>query len=208
MESLAQLGLSGEANFELEFLSAWEKETERGQKDNPHYMFVDSALEEEVSRYESSSTLGGLWESGNPSHSSLLSLGRTLKGEFFYHFGVLREACQNDSESNSQGAAGPSEIGNVCWDLVEFKGPILVARDLEGGSSLYELQEGRGEGDLDWQESSLARFSQFLGFSTDGLEKDILSFLVKIRKKREKIHSKGLLEKSRFERELKMLSQL
>ena len=61
------------------------------------------------------------------------------------------------------------------------------------------------EGALDWQESSLARFNQFLGFSTDGLEKDILSFLVKIRKRREKIHNKGLLEKSRFERELKRL---
>ena len=61
------------------------------------------------------------------------------------------------------------------------------------------------EGALDWQESSLARFSQFLGFSIEGLEKDILSFLVKIRKRREKIHNKGLLEKSRFERELKRL---
>ena len=80
-----------------------------------------------------------------------------------------------------------------------------MARDLEGGSSQNELQEEKREGDLDWQESSLARFSQFLGFSTDGLEKDILSFLVKIRKKREKIHNKGLLEKSRFERELKRL---
>ena len=108
---------------------------------------------------------------------------------------MLREACQNGSELNRQVAAGPSEIGNVCWELVEFKGPISTARELEGGSSQYELQEERREGDLDWQESSLARFNQFLGFSTDGLEKDILSFLVKIRKKREKIHNKGLLEK-------------
>ena len=100
---------------------------------------------------------------------------------------------------------GTRESGNVCWELVEFKGPIATARELEGGSSQYELQEERGEGDLDWQESSLARFNQFLGFSTDGLEKDILNFLVKIRKRGEKIHSKGLLEKSRFERELKRL---
>ena len=144
MESLAQLGLSSEANFELEFLSAREKETERGQKANLHYMLADSALEEEVSRYKSFSTLGGLWESRNPSHSSLLSLGRTLEGEFFDHSGVLREACQNGSELNRQVAAGPSEIGNVCWELVEFKGPISMTRDLEGGSSQYELQEGRG----------------------------------------------------------------
>ena len=51
----------------------------------------------------------------------------------------------------------------------------------------------------------MARFSHFLGFSTEGLENDILDFLVKIRKRRERIHSKGLLEKSKFERELKRL---
>ncbi|RVW45344.1 hypothetical protein CK203_104388 [Vitis vinifera] len=205
LEALAQSGLPGEANFELEFLSSREKEIESDQKANPHYVLADSALEEEALRYEAFSTLGGLWDSGNSSHSSLLSLGRTPEGEFFDHSGVLREACQNGNESNGQGAVGPRETGNICWDLVEFKGPISMARELEGGSSQFELQEERGEGDLDWQESSLARLSQFLGFSTDGLEKDILNFLVKIRKRREKIHSKGLLEKSRFERELKRL---
>ena len=46
---------------------------------------------------------------------------------------------------------------------------------------------------------------KFLGFSTEGLEKDILEFLVKIRKRRERVHSKTLLEKSKFERELKRL---
>ncbi|RVW40622.1 hypothetical protein CK203_079170 [Vitis vinifera] len=41
--------------------------------------------------------------------------------------------------------------------------------------------------------------------NNEGLEKEILSFLIKIRKRREKIHSKELLEKSKFERELKRL---
>ena len=80
-----------------------------------------------------------------------------------------------------------------------------MARDSEGGSSQFESQEGMGERALNWEESSLAKFSQILGFSTEGLEKEIMSFLVKIRKRREKIHSKGLLEKSKFERELKRL---
>ena len=57
----------------------------------------------------------------------------------------------------------------------------------------------------DWEESSLAKFSHFLGFSTEGLEKEILSFLIKIRKRQERIHSKELMEKSKFERELKRL---
>ena len=38
-----------------------------------------------------------------------------------------------------------------------------------------------------------------------GLEKEILNFLIKIKKRREKIHCKELLEKSKFERELKRL---
>ena len=39
----------------------------------------------------------------------------------------------------------------------------------------------------------------------DSLEKEILGFLIKIRKRRERIHNKGTLEKSKFERELKRL---
>ena len=59
--------------------------------------------------------------------------------------------------------------------------------------------------EVNWEDSELARFSKFLGFSTKGLEKDILDFLVKIRKMRERVHSKVLLDKSKFERELKRL---
>ena len=51
----------------------------------------------------------------------------------------------------------------------------------------------------------MARFSKFLGFLIEGLEKNILDFLVKIRKRRERVHSKTFLEKSKFERELKRL---
>ena len=135
----------------------------------------------------------------------MFSFGQTPGGEFFYHSGVLREACQNGILLNYQDAVGPSANGNDCWELVEFDGPISVARDSEGGSSQSKSQEGMGERALNWEESSLAKFSQILGFSTEGLEKEIMSFLVKIRKRREKIHSKGLLEKSKFERELKRL---
>ena len=40
---------------------------------------------------------------------------------------------------------------------------------------------------------------------SESLEREILDFLSKIGKRRERIHSKGLLEKSKFERELKRL---
>ena len=66
-------------------------------------------------------------------------------------------------------------------------------------------QEARGWEEVNWEDSELARFSKFQGFSTKGLEKDILDFLVMIRKRRERVHSKVLLDKSKFERELKRL---
>ena len=205
LEALAQSGLLGDANIELEFLRVREMETEIAQKANTLEEVVDSALQNEVMRYEALSFSGGLWVSGNSSSSSMLSLGWTPEGEFFDHSGEFRESCQNDRASQGQEADGTRANGSDCWELVEFKGSLATAREQEGGSSQNEIQDERGEEDLDWQESSLARFSHFLGFSTDGLEKEILNFLAKIRKRREKIHSKGLLEKSRFERELKRL---
>ena len=170
-----------------------------------HHSLTNSALVEEVSRYGPLSNSRGFRDSGSLSHSILFSFGRTPEGEFFDHFGVIREACQKGNLPSFQDAAGPSAIGNECWELVEFNGPISMARYSKGGSSWPEFQEGREERALNWEESSLANFSQFLGFSTKRLEKDILSFLVKIRKRRKMIHSKGLLEKSKFERELKRL---
>ncbi|RVW24909.1 hypothetical protein CK203_079460 [Vitis vinifera] len=66
-------------------------------------------------------------------------------------------------------------------------------------------RETKAWGELSWEESDLAKFSKFLGFLIEGLEKDIVDFLIKIRKRRERVHSKTLLEKSKFERELKRL---
>ncbi|RVX00990.1 hypothetical protein CK203_022776 [Vitis vinifera] len=53
--------------------------------------------------------------------------------------------------------------------------------------------------------SDVARGKEGNNGGFEGLEKEILSFLIKIRKRREKIHSKELLEKTKFERELKRL---
>ena len=88
----------------------------------------------------------------------------------------------------------------TCWDLIEVNNGSNKERRVELCSTQSEPQEDRG-----WEESSLAMFNNFLGFSIKGLEKDILYFFIKIRKIRERIHNKGLLEKSKFERELKRL---
>ena len=83
--------------------------------------------------------------------------------------------------------------GNGCWDLVEFTKDRNLARGMEWNSKMTEPQEIRNEKEDRWEESSLAKFSHFLGFSTEGLEKEILNFLIKIRKRQERIHSKELM---------------
>ena len=91
------------------------------------------------------------------------------------------------------------------WELLEDNNGAMETSGKElclAGESVPEVRDWR---EASWEESELARFSQFLGFSIVGLEKDILDFMVKIRKRREKVHSKSLLENSKFERELKRL---
>ena len=100
---------------------------------------------------------------------------------------------------------GPTENDNGCCDLGEANRISDKVRGTEGDSGTPENQAVGKEKKEKWKESSLAKFSQFLGFPTEDMEKKILSFLIKIRKRREKIHSKELLEKSKFERELKRL---
>ena len=92
------------------------------------------------------SNSGGLRDSGSPSHSFLFSFSRTPGEEFFYYSGVLREACHNGIVLNCQDAVGPSANGNDCWELVEFNGPISVARDLEGGHLSMNSKKEGGKG--------------------------------------------------------------
>ncbi|RVW35454.1 hypothetical protein CK203_097229 [Vitis vinifera] len=100
---------------------------------------------------------------------------------------------------------GTEENENGCWDLVETNGGSAKDRGAEWSSGLNNPHAVRGEKEDRWEESDLAKFSLFLGFSTEGLEEEILDFFIKIRKRRERIHGKVLLEKSKFERELKRL---
>ena len=100
---------------------------------------------------------------------------------------------------------GPTENDNGYWELGEANRNRDKVKGIEGDSGMPENQAAGKEKKEKWKESSLTKFSQFLGFPTEDMEKKILSFLIKIRKRREKIHSKELLEKSKFERELKRL---
>lgn len=62
--------------------------------------------------------------------------------------------------------------------------------------------------DLDgcrWDDSYLARFSKFLGFSTDGFEGEILNLLLRTKRRREQNLKKGSSGTTKFDRELKKL---
>ncbi|RVW41216.1 Retrovirus-related Pol polyprotein from type-1 retrotransposable element R2 [Vitis vinifera] len=155
------------------------EESRREQRDVGLSM-TDRVLEEEAKRYASFSHPKGKRAVGTPlllfSNSD-----RAPEGESF------------------------DRPGDGSWKLGEVNKNSDVARGKEGNNGGFGSQHTENEKEDLWEEGSLAKFSQFLGFSTEGLEKEILSFLIKIRKRREKIHSKELLEKTKFERELKRL---
>ena len=100
-----------------------------------------------------------------------------------------------------------SPVGETvkCWDLMEVNKGRIEEVGKEMCSAQIVPRETKAWGELSWEESDLAKFSKFLGFLTKGLEKDIVDFLIKIRKRRERVHNKTLLEKSKFERVLKRL---
>ena len=162
---------------------------------------IDRALIEEELRYGSVLIQWGVRASGYSSSFSL-SFDWTPEGEYYDHSRVSCEVFQKDTPLSMIKSV---ENGGGCWDLVEVNIVNYNDNEWERGSKLAVPQEAREERENGWEECNLAKFSQFLGFSTEGLEKEILNFLAKMRKRREKIYSKGALEKTKFERELKRL---
>ena len=166
---------------------------------------TDCALMEEASRYGNASNPCGTLVGDFSSPPSSFS-GRTPSGEYYDRFGVVLDASQRDSPDRSMIGRKSSALETVTrWELLEDNNGAMGASGKELCLASESFPEVRGWREASWEESELARFSQFLGFSTVGLEKDILEFMVKIIKRREKVHSKSLLEKSKFERELKRL---
>ncbi|RVW67586.1 hypothetical protein CK203_063027, partial [Vitis vinifera] len=184
---------SNGSSLEGEHLVIWESEEARKTREKVIPSATDKALAEEAMRYDSGLRIERERVTGLLISSCILLIG--LRWGAFRSSGVLKESNE----------VGPGMDDKGCWDLVEFNKDPNLARGVEWNSERTELQEARSEKEDRWEESSLAKFSHFLGFSTEGLEKEILNFLIKIRKRRERIHSKELMEKSKFERELKRL---
>ncbi|RVX23652.1 Transposon TX1 uncharacterized 149 kDa protein [Vitis vinifera] len=179
------------------------EESRREQRDVGLSM-TDRVLEEEAKRYASFSHPKGKRAVGTPlllfSNSD-----RALEGESFDRPGGIEEEPRGDMSTWLTVYEGNVENVDGSWKLGEVNKNSDVARGKEGNNGGFGSHHTENEKEDLWEEGSLAKFSQFLGFSTEGLEKEILSFLIKIRKRREKIHSKELLEKTKFERELKRL---
>ncbi|RVW44757.1 hypothetical protein CK203_081811 [Vitis vinifera] len=140
---------------------------------------------------------------GESSYSSSPLFGRTPEREPCNHHGVLRVSRQRDNVVEGAATGGDLARREGCWDLVAVDCEVLEVQNPDWTPAMSGTQVQRSEKGSNWEESSLAKFSKLLGFSIEGLEREILDFLSKIRKRRERIHSKGLLEKSKFERELK-----
>ncbi|XP_034693028.1 uncharacterized protein LOC117919862 [Vitis riparia] len=199
--------------LEEENASRWElMEVFNGCKDNcgkELYSMEKSrtynALIEEASRYECAPIPSGLLTSGS-SPSPSFFFGRTPLGEYCDLSGDDRVTHLREIPLRMLLTPGPLEEDNASrWELMEvFNG----CKD-NCGKELCLVhsmpRERKGWEEESWEESELAKFRKFLEFSIEGLEKEILDFLVKIRKRKERVHNKNLLEKSKFERELKRL---
>ena len=189
---------------ETEPFVAWESGDLRKQQTFASYSVTDRALEEEALRYGSGFCSWGERVLG-ASHLNPFHFDWAPKGEFYDRSGDIEEEIRVDKTMWLIVSEGYKEKVSGCRDSGEIKRSCDKVRGMEGAFGTPEIQAVRNEPEEKWGESSLAKFSHFLGFPTEGLEKEILSFLIKIRKRREKIHSKELLEKSKFERELKRL---
>ena len=163
---------------------------------------TDCALLEEDARYDNALSSSGMVALDPPS-PFFSPFGWTPLRESFDRSGALVDSTKGDRLCNGIGST--EQVEGKCWDLVEISNDSMEDNRKALCLARPMPQEESGWVEARWEESDLARFSQFLGFSTEGLEKDILEFMVKIRKRRERIHSKVMLEKSKFERELRRL---
>ena len=193
-------------------LPSWQKNYLRRNPSIPHNISWEGAypyfLKDRIEGLnKKGSTLCNLWHLRvvGSSLSSSIYFGRSPEGDFFDHSGEMRENLQEGNMLSLAVAGGSTVSGKGCWDLVEANCAVIEVQNPKWNSVRAEPQDLRSEKEINWEESSLAKFSKFLGFPTEGLEKEILGFFIKIRKRRERINNKGMLEKSKFERELKRL---
>ena len=148
------------------------------------------------------------------SSTSSPCLDRTpLLGESFGH-GSHDEIPQASEDCvGSQGIAlaplailpPSSSTRPLCRDLVAVE-EREVQQCKDGDKDENRGKEFLAEDTESWEESCLARFSKFLGFSTTGHEEEILEFLKRFNVGRKRGKGKGGDKITKFDREMKKLA--
>ncbi|RVW16447.1 Transposon TX1 uncharacterized 149 kDa protein [Vitis vinifera] len=138
---------------------------------------TDDALMEEALRYGIAPNFYGPLVCVSPSPPSYFS-SRTPLGEYYDRSGVVLDASQREVLDRRMIERTPATMKFMDrWEMVEDNNGVMGAsgQDLclvgEMDPEIRDWREAR------WEESELARFSQFLGFPTAGLDKDILDFM-------------------------------
>ena len=134
-------------------------------------------------------------------------------GESFGHGGPDKTPHDTEECVGSQGIAitplailpPSSPTRSLCRDLAAVE--EREVQQCEDG----DKDENRGkeilvEDTMSWEESCLARFSKFLGFSTSGHEEEILEFLKRFNVGRRRGKGKGGNRITKFDREMKKLA--
>ncbi|WJZ80732.1 hypothetical protein VitviT2T_000628 [Vitis vinifera] len=161
---------------------------------------TDEALRVEASRYVDISSIS---VGGRVLSSSSLSSG-------FVRAGAKVAASSGLIALNEVEEQLPLSIiladGNI--GVMDTEGEKSLGGDGGGGGGGGEfevlLQELEERGDR-WDDSCLVRFSKFLGFSTDGIEGEILNLLLRTKRRREQNIKKEISGATKFDRELKKL---
>ena len=142
---------------------------------------TDCALMEKASRYGNASNPCGILVCDFSSPPSSFS-GRTPLGDYYDRSGAGLEKFQKQSPGRIVTGKESSVMESIThWELMEDNNGNLEESGEELCLASAMPLEVRGWEEASWEESDLARFSKFLRFSTKGLEKDILEFLVKIK---------------------------
>ena len=154
---------------------------------------TDAALCEEASRYVNLChiPLGGR-DLSSPSSSSF---GRATTNEGTT--GVLLPEGNEEEQTPLSIILADGSKG-----VIVSEGEKQVAGEGPGGEFEGMFQEMDG---CRWDDSYLARFSKFLGFSTDGFEGEVLNLLLRTKRRREQNLKKGTSGTTKFDRELKKL---
>ena len=160
---------------ETEPIVTWESEDLRKQQTIVSYSMTDRALKEEALRYGSGFCSRRERVLG-VSHLNSFHFDRVPDGEFYDRSGGIEEKFRVDKTMWLTVYEGSNEKVNGCKDLGKANRSSDKVRGTEGDSGTPEIQAVRNENEEKWEKSSLEKFSHFLGFPTERLEKEILIF--------------------------------